>query len=79
MDRQSAPGPVNISAAVGAVNENPPELTAIESEAAEREQSAAEADAPPESSAERGVTESHIDRPSAGTNSPDAIGSGPPD
>jgi hypothetical protein len=79
MDRQNAQGPVNVSAAVGAVNENPPESLAIDSETAEREQAAREAEAPSESSAEQGVTEPHIDQPRSGTTSPDSIGSGPPD
>ena len=79
MNRQNAQGPVNVSAAVGAVNEKPPESLAIDSEAAERERSAREAEAPPESSAENGVTELHIDQPGLGRTSPDSIGSGPPD
>ena len=79
MNRQNAQGPVKISAAVGAVNEDPPVSFAVESETTEREQSAREAEAPPESSAERGVTESPIDQPRSGTDSPDSLGSGPPD
>jgi hypothetical protein len=70
---------VNVSAAVGAVNEDPPVSLAIDSETAEREQEAREAEVPPESSAEHGVTESLIDQPSLGTESPDSIGNGPPD
>ncbi|MBV8709598.1 MAG: hypothetical protein JO028_20605 [Acidobacteriaceae bacterium] len=79
MSSENARGPVNVSAAVGAVNQNPPESSAVESETTGREQVAREAEAPPESSAEHGVTESHIDQPRSGTSSPDAIGSGPPD
>jgi hypothetical protein len=79
MNRQNTQGPVNISAAVGAVNEDPPVSLAVESETAEREQSAREAEAPPESSAEHGVTESPIDQLGSETDSPDSLGSGPPD
>lgn len=79
MDRQNARGPVNISAAVGAVNEDPPEAVTADNEAAERERDARNVEAPVESSAEQGVTETHIDQPSSGVNSPDALGSGPPD
>jgi hypothetical protein len=78
MNRQVTQGPVNVSAAVGAVNEDPPVSLAVESETAEREGSTRGVEAP-ESSAEHGVTESHIDQPSLGTDSPDSIGSGPPD
>ena len=70
---------MNVSAAVGAVNENPPEALAVNSEAAERERAARNAEAPAESSAEQGVTETHIDQPSSKVTSPDSIGSGPPD
>jgi hypothetical protein len=79
MNRQNTQGPVNISAAVGAVNEDPPVSLAVESETAEREQSASEAEAPPELSAERGVTELLIDQPRSEADSPDSLGSGPPD
>lgn len=79
MNRENAQGPVNVSAAVGAVNQNPPESSAIESEATGRDQGSREAEAPPESSAEAGVTESHIDQPRSDASSPDALGSGPPD
>lgn len=79
MTRQNSPGPVNVSAAVGAVNQNPPVSLAIDSETTEREESSREAEAPPESSAESGVTETHIDQPDSGVTSPDSIGSGPPD
>ena len=72
MNRQNSQGPVNVSAAVGAVNEDPPVSLAIESETTEREEASREAELPPESSAENGVTESHIDQP-------DSIGNGPPD
>ena len=74
-------GPVNVSAAVGAVNEDPPESPVIDSEAVapEREQAARKATAPPESSAEYGVTESNVDLPRSGVTSPDSLGSGPPD
>jgi hypothetical protein len=79
MTRQNSQGPVNVSAAVGAVNENPPVSLAVDSETTEREESSREAEVPPESSAESGVTESHIDQPDWGMTSPDSIGSGPPD
>ncbi len=79
MNRQNAQGPVNVSAAVGAVNDDPPESLANDSEAAERERAARNVEAPPESSAEGGVTESYIDQPSPETTSPDSVGSGPPD
>lgn len=79
MDRENAQGPVNVSAAVGAVNQNPPESSAIESETAGREQASREAEAPPESSVEAGVMESYIDQPRSEASSPDALGSGPPD
>ena len=80
MERHNTQGPVNVSAAVGAVNENPPEsLSTLHSEAAERERAARSVEAPAESSAEGGVTETHIDRPRPGATSPDSIGSGPPD
>jgi hypothetical protein len=70
---------VNVSAALGAVNEDPPESLVTDSETAERERNARDVEAPSESSAEQGVTELHIDQPSSGTSSPDSIGSGPPD
>ena len=81
MSRQNAEGPVNVSAAVVSVNANPPESLSSNSETAQRtrEQAARKNEAPPESSAERGLTESHIDQPRTGTTSPDSIGSGPPD
>jgi hypothetical protein len=79
MDRQNARGPVNVSAAVGAVNEDPPESLAVDSETAERERAARDVEASAESSAEQGVTESHMDQPRTGTISPDSLGSGPPD
>ena len=81
MNRQNAQGPVDVSAAVGAVNDDPPELLTVDSDIAEqeRERASIEAEAPPESSAEHGVTESHIDQPRSATTLPDSIGSGPPD